>query len=82
MFQWCQGGYCVKMTKAKPLKITPGGWGPWKAEECASGCISKSKGYQSRHRKCDSPAPINTDEGCDGSSYDKVLCKDDKVSKL
>ena len=45
LFQWCQGGYCVKVTKKKPpVKVTPGGWSDWKLGECASGCVVKSKG--------------------------------------
>nr|CAD7413736.1 unnamed protein product [Timema poppensis] len=35
-------------------------------------------GFQSRRRTCDNPKPVNTEEGCEGPSFDKVLCKDDK----
>lgn len=44
VFQWCQGGQCVVMEKPKPEKVVKGGWSKWTSEECASGCIAKSKG--------------------------------------
>lgn len=72
----------MHMTRQRPNKVIPGGWGPWKPAECHSGCISKSRGIQTRHRECDNPKPQNTDEGCEGSSYDKVLCKDDRVGNF
>lgn len=53
-----------------------GGWSNWKISQCSSGCVLKSKGYQERRRTCDNPIPQNTDEGCDGNSYDVVLCDD------
>lgn len=67
------------MTKQKPLATKPGGWGPWKPGKCSSGCITKSKGFQDRRRECDNPKPVNTDEGCEGTSYDTVLCNDANV---
>lgn len=71
----------MRMTRQKPYKVIPGGWSPWKSGQCQSGCIHKSHGYLSKNRNCDNPKPVNTDKGCEGSSYDKVLCKDDKVPK-
>ena len=32
-----------------------------------------------RKRTCTNPTPVNTDEGCDGNSFDIVLCKDDQI---
>lgn len=32
------------MEKPKPEKVVKGGWSKWTSEECASGCIAKSKG--------------------------------------
>ncbi|XP_050422560.1 A disintegrin and metalloproteinase with thrombospondin motifs adt-2-like [Adelges cooleyi] len=78
---WCVAGKCVKGKPKKPKKIIRGGWGPWKVHECTSGCIHKSKGFRLRTRKCDDPAPINTDEGCEGPKQETVICKDDKVCK-
>lgn len=78
-FQYCYGGDCVKKTPPKPVKVVPGGWGPWKEGTCISSCIEKSKGYLGRRRSCNNPVPVNTDKGCEGASYDVVLCKDDKV---
>lgn len=79
---WCEGGYCTpKKDIAKPTEtVVPGGWSPWKTSKCASACIQKSKGFQTRRRVCDNPKPVNTNEGCDGSSYDVELCDDSRVS--
>ncbi|XP_069680135.1 A disintegrin and metalloproteinase with thrombospondin motifs adt-2-like [Periplaneta americana] len=80
--KWCQGGDCMPIKKKKPpAKVTPGGWGDWKPGTCSSGCIAKSKGFQPRRRVCDKPKPVNTDEGCEGSSVDVVLCADEKICK-
>ncbi|KAE8744445.1 hypothetical protein FOCC_FOCC008920 [Frankliniella occidentalis] len=77
--KWCQGGQCVPMKRKKPTKVVKGGWSPWRSEPCQSGCIAKARGFQKRRRSCTNPRPVNTDEGCEGSSVDVVLCKDDRV---
>ncbi|XP_050498393.1 A disintegrin and metalloproteinase with thrombospondin motifs adt-1-like isoform X2 [Diabrotica virgifera virgifera] len=79
--QYCYGGTCVKKALPKPVKVVPGGWGPWKEGVCSSGCIEKSKGNTSKRRLCNNPAPLNTDEGCEGSSVQFGLCNDSKVCK-
>ncbi|XP_037913532.1 A disintegrin and metalloproteinase with thrombospondin motifs adt-2-like isoform X2 [Hermetia illucens] len=80
---WCEGGYCTpKKDIAKPAEtVVPGGWSPWKTSKCASACIQKSKGFQTRRRVCDNPKPVNTNEGCDGSSYDVELCDDSRICR-
>lgn len=65
--------------KKKPVVVKPGGWSPWKYDKCTSGCVEKSKGYQNKQRECNNPKPINTDEGCEGSSYETALCNDRTV---
>ncbi|XP_067002114.1 A disintegrin and metalloproteinase with thrombospondin motifs adt-1-like [Anabrus simplex] len=77
----CQGGECVASQRKKPVKVVKGGWSAWKTEACASGCIEKSKGYQHRSRTCDNPKPVNTEEGCEGQSFEVILCPDDKLCK-
>lgn len=37
-------------------------------------------GYHTKHRQCNNPTPVNTEEGCEGSSFEVELCKDDKVN--
>ncbi|XP_054279116.1 uncharacterized protein LOC128997502 [Macrosteles quadrilineatus] len=37
--------------------------------------------FHTKHRKCNNPSPVNTEEGCEGPSFDVELCKDDKVCK-
>lgn len=69
----------MKKTPPTPMKVVPGGWGPWKESPCTSGCIEKSRGFQLKTRKCDSPPPLNTDQGCQGSSVQFGVCRDDKV---
>ncbi|XP_063221018.1 A disintegrin and metalloproteinase with thrombospondin motifs adt-1-like [Bacillus rossius redtenbacheri] len=78
---WCRGGECVVMKKKKPAQVVKGGWSDWKPGKCSSGCIIKSRGFQARKRTCDNPKPVNTEEGCEGPSFDVVLCKDDKICK-
>ncbi|RZB39497.1 Sod Cu, Reprolysin, Pep M12B propep and/or HMA domain containing protein [Asbolus verrucosus] len=79
--KYCFGGDCVSRSPPKPTKVVPGGWGPWKESPCSSGCIEKSRGFQTKKRQCDSPAAINTDQGCQGSSVEFGICKDDKICK-
>lgn len=62
-----------------PNKVVVGGWGPWKSKECKSECLAKSMGYQVKERKCNNPVPLNTDKGCEGPSYEHVLCKDSDI---
>lgn len=76
---WCFGGQCsTKTNLPKPIKVVKGGWSSWKLGQCSSGCTMKSKGYQKRTRTCTNPPPQNTDEGCEGNSFDVVLCNDNK----
>ncbi|GLH04748.1 A disintegrin and metalloproteinase with thrombospondin motifs 3 [Gryllus bimaculatus] len=79
--QLCQGGQCVAGKPKSPAKEVAGGWGPWKEEACASGCLVKSRGYQARRRACDNPPPAHNARGCDGSPVDVALCSDDKLCK-
>lgn len=80
--KWCSGGSCVKKFKLpKPIEVIRGGWSEWKIEECISGCLFKSKGHQKKRRLCDNPPPKNTDEGCEGISYDVGLCDDTDFCK-
>ncbi|CAH0551239.1 unnamed protein product [Brassicogethes aeneus] len=73
--QYCYGGDCVTK-QPKPVKIVPGGWSAWKPATCSSGCVEKSLGYQMKKRFCNNPTPVNTDEGCEGSSIEFGLCYD------
>lgn len=77
--QYCYGGECVFHKPDNPPKVVPGGWGPWKKSSCTSGCIEKSLGYQTKQRYCSNPVPVNTDQGCEGSSYTVGLCDDTRV---
>lgn len=38
-----------------------------------------SKGYRLKKRHCNSPDPVNTDEGCEGVAYTVSLCDDDEL---
>ncbi|XP_055596194.1 A disintegrin and metalloproteinase with thrombospondin motifs adt-2-like [Uranotaenia lowii] len=78
--KWCVGGSCQKQKK-KPIDVVKGGWSPWINEDCNSGCLEDSKGFQQRSRKCDNPKPINTDAGCEGSSFDVIVCDDEQLCK-
>lgn len=77
--RYCRGGECTSKIPPKPLQVIPGGWGAWKDGTCSSGCIEKSLGYQNRQRQCNNPTPVNTDQGCEGSSFESALCKDEKI---
>ncbi|KAJ8880452.1 hypothetical protein PR048_016922 [Dryococelus australis] len=48
-------------------------------EHCA-GTVVRARSFQTRKRTCDNPKPVNTEEGCEGPSFDVLLCKDDKGS--
>ncbi|KXJ81822.1 hypothetical protein RP20_CCG017866 [Aedes albopictus] len=76
--KWCIGGSCVKQKK-KPITVVRGGWSEWMVGDCNSGCLARSRGFQQRTRRCDNPKPVNTDEGCDGSAYDVMVCDDEKL---
>ncbi|EDS32641.1 conserved hypothetical protein [Culex quinquefasciatus] len=78
--KWCIGGSCAKQKK-KPLNVVKGGWGEWVTEDCNSGCLERSRGFQQRTRHCDSPKPVNTDAGCEGSAYDVVVCDDEQLCR-
>lgn len=77
--QYCFGGECVNKIPPKPPSIVPGGWSPWKTGVCTSGCLFKSRGSVEKNRNCNNPAPVNSDKGCEGSSYEKGFCDDRKV---
>lgn len=81
----CQGGECLPLSHvSSPGQTTgsrPGGWGAWKEESCRSGCIRGASGARARRRTCDNPSPRNSDDGCEGFSYDVVLCDDDRLCK-
>ncbi|XP_015439725.1 PREDICTED: A disintegrin and metalloproteinase with thrombospondin motifs 2 [Dufourea novaeangliae] len=81
----CRGGECKNALQIPPgtngPQIQPGGWSEWSPGPCTSGCLFKSTGAQSRRRFCDRPPPRNTEAGCQGSRYDVVLCRDDKLCK-
>ncbi|CAH1981328.1 unnamed protein product [Acanthoscelides obtectus] len=79
--KYCEGGDCIEKTLPKPFSSKPGGWGPWKRGECQSGCIEKSMGYSIKRRFCNNPKPVNSDEGCVGSSMERELCSDKKICK-
>ncbi|CAH1114535.1 unnamed protein product, partial [Psylliodes chrysocephalus] len=79
--KYCYGGSCLKKALPKPIKVIPGGWGPWKEESCNSGCIEKSMGHTIKRRQCNNPPPVNTDQGCMGSGVEFGLCNDKKVCK-
>ncbi|XP_050077090.1 A disintegrin and metalloproteinase with thrombospondin motifs adt-2-like [Anopheles maculipalpis] len=76
--KWCKGGSCTKQKK-KPTNLVPGGWSEWKDEDCVSGCLEQSKGFKRRTRHCDNPAPVNTDQGCEGVALDVAICDDGKL---
>lgn len=82
IIKYCRGGECTSKVPPKPIQVTPGGWGPWKEGVCSSNCIEKSVGFLSRQRFCNNPTPVNTDKGCEGDSYETVLCNDNNVSLL
>ncbi|KAJ8935149.1 hypothetical protein NQ314_012967, partial [Rhamnusium bicolor] len=76
--KYCYGGICVNKQPPKPVKVVPGGWGPWKEGSCSSGCLEKSMGHVMKRRFCNNPTPLNTDQGCEGSSVEFGLCNDNK----
>ncbi|KAL3288422.1 hypothetical protein HHI36_002868, partial [Cryptolaemus montrouzieri] len=75
----CFGGECLRKSLPVPTMVVPGGWGPWKQGTCKSGCIEKSRGYTTKRRICNNPPPINTDLGCEGSSVEFAICKDENI---
>ncbi|XP_052895522.1 A disintegrin and metalloproteinase with thrombospondin motifs adt-2-like [Anopheles moucheti] len=79
--KWCEGGNCIKQKK-KPTYIVQGGWSEWMDEECVSGCLEQSMGYKRRTRHCDNPAPVNTDQGCEGVALDIAICDDGKLCNM
>ena len=80
--QWCEGGECVKKRKLEVfIHPKPGGWSSWKATKCKTECLQNSKGYQNQRRECNNPAPVNTDEGCEGPPKIVALCNDNKICK-
>ncbi|KAK6624589.1 hypothetical protein RUM44_011448 [Polyplax serrata] len=78
----CRGGKCATQKKKPTQNVVKGGWSNWtNVSECSSACIQRSKGFMPRRRTCTNPKPVNTDEGCEGSGYEVVLCTDDKLCK-
>nr|XP_034177349.1 A disintegrin and metalloproteinase with thrombospondin motifs adt-2 [Osmia lignaria] len=81
----CRGGDCKNTLQIYPGSekpfVQPGGWSEWRTGSCRSGCLSKSTGAQTRQRFCNNPTPMNTVIGCEGTRYDVVLCKDDRLCK-
>lgn len=69
----------MKKSPKKPVKVVPGGWSKWVDGKCSSGCLQKSRGFQMKRRYCNNPTPVNTDQGCEGSSVKFALCKDENV---
>ncbi|CAH1116620.1 unnamed protein product [Phaedon cochleariae] len=79
--KYCYGGSCIRRNLPKPVKVIPGGWGPWKEGSCSSGCTEKSMGHISKRRFCNNPTPVNTDQGCTGSGVEFGLCDDNKICR-
>lgn len=77
--QICTGGECLKEIAVNPDQETEpptiGGWSEWMNEDCSSGCILRSKGFQKRHRTCTEPSPTDSSD-CEGLSFDVSLCDD------
>jgi hypothetical protein len=42
--------------------------------------LVKFPGALVKRRACDSPKPVNTEDGCEGTAFSVALCKDDKVT--
>ncbi|CAH1393194.1 unnamed protein product [Nezara viridula] len=79
--KWCKGGECVTIDEMGQNNIIVGEWSEWSTDKCQSGCILNSKGFRSRKRVCNNPSPVNTNEGCDGLSYEVLLCSDNKICR-
>ncbi|KAH1015088.1 hypothetical protein HUJ05_012866 [Dendroctonus ponderosae] len=77
--KYCYGGHCSSRQPPKPVKVTPGGWSVWRKGLCTSGCIQKAKGMQTSTRECNNPAPVNTDQGCEGVNSQFNFCRDDNI---
>lgn len=87
----CRAGDCLPAFQIAPGPVVGGGgesfivregsWSDWKIGPCSSGCLQRSKGARQRHRFCNNPTPINTDNGCEGLHFDVQLCKDDRLCK-
>lgn len=79
----CVGGECLIVSEIDRGTLgdpsIDGGWSGWSAEECSSGCLIASKGYQKRHRACTNPIPINGGDDCQGLAFDVTLCDDQGV---
>lgn len=82
---WCDTGRCVRRPNSSPAaplaEHQKGGWSAWQLDECESGCLRGSMGFQRRRRRCDNPVPVHSSGGCEGSAYDTVGCDDVKVSR-
>lgn len=69
----CFGGECVEdVDEETPPGID--GWTEWSVDECSSGCLLRSKGFQKRHRSC-----LNSAGDCEGLSIDLALCGDREI---
>lgn len=83
MGRWCLAGACVSRGYfVKPIEYRKGGWSEWTFQKCESACLVQARGYAKAERLCNSPEPINTDEGCEGLSYGAIICKDENVSEI
>lgn len=78
----CIGGECLDETEIDIQTedpSVPGGWSEWTNDECSSGCLLKSKGFQKRQRTCTNPLPVNSGSDCEGLSFDVSLCDDKRI---
>ncbi|XP_026471997.1 A disintegrin and metalloproteinase with thrombospondin motifs 9-like [Ctenocephalides felis] len=71
---WCHKGECVSANR-NALKATNGGWGQWQGwGACSRTC---GGGVQSSVRQCDSPAPSNGGQYCEGLRVRYRSCNTD-----
>ena len=67
-------GKCVKNT-VSPGVSNSATWSEWsRASPCTSGCITRSKGFSTKHRTCIKQNPVTVDSTCPGSSTEVTLC--------
>ena len=67
-------GSCVRNT-VSPGQSNTATWSDWSSPSaCRSGCITRSKGYSTKHRTCIKTSPVSFRSNCRGSSTDVNLC--------
>ena len=67
-------GHCVKNT-ISPGTTNTATWSDWSPlSACRSGCITRSKGYSTKHRTCIKQNPVSYRSTCPGSSSEVSLC--------